>query len=83
MRLEDDLEGGEDKNIGGSRKHRKNKKRWMRDHDVVGSLRDMMIAGGSLKCMTAAGEDMKVGDPERVSRAGHRNGESCGYGMAV
>jgi hypothetical protein len=34
----------------------------------------MMMAGESQRCMTAAAEDMKVGDPARVSRAGLRNG---------
>jgi len=46
----------------------------MSDRDVVGSLRNMMMIAESLRFMTAVVEDMKVGDPERVSRAGLRNG---------
>jgi hypothetical protein len=72
--VEDDLEGGEDNKRGGSRKPRKNKKR-KSDRDEVGSLRNMMMAEGSRRCMTAEAEDMKVGDRERVSWAGLRNGE--------
>jgi hypothetical protein len=34
----------------------------------------MKMTGESQKCMTAAVEDMKVGDPIRVSRTGLRNG---------
>jgi hypothetical protein len=70
--VEDDLEGGEDNKRGGSLKPRKEKK--VSDRDVVGSLRGMMIAGESQRCLTAAVEDMKVGDPVRVSHAGLRNG---------
>ena len=72
--VEDDLEGGEDNKRGGSKKPRKKKKRRMSDLDKVGSLRDMMMTVESRRCMTAAVEDMKVGDPGRVSRAGLRNG---------
>jgi len=71
--VEDDLEGGEDNKRGGSQKPRKGKKK-MGDHDEVGSLRNMMMIAELLKCMIAAVEDMKVGDPERVSQAGLRNG---------
>jgi len=69
----DDLEGGEDNKRGGSRKPRKGKKK-MGDRDVVGSLRNIVIAAESLRFMTAVVEGMTVGDPERVSRAGLRNG---------
>jgi len=72
--VEDDPEGGEDKQSGGSLKPRKEKKRRMSDRDVVGLLRSMMIAAESQKFLTAAVEDMKVGDPARVSQAGLRNG---------
>jgi hypothetical protein len=72
--VEDDLEGGEDNKSGGSLKPRKEKKRRMSSRDEVGLLRNMMITGESLRFMTAAVEDMKVGDPVRVSRAGLRNG---------
>jgi hypothetical protein len=72
--VEDDSEGGEDKQSGRSLKPRKGKKRRMSDRDEVGSLRDMKIAEESQRCMTAKAEDMKVGDPVRVSRAGLRNG---------
>jgi len=72
--VEDDLEGGEDNKSGGSQKPRKEKKRRMSDHDEVRLLRHMMMLAESQRCMTAKVEDMKVGDPERVSRAGFRNG---------
>jgi hypothetical protein len=42
--VEDDSEGGEDKQSGRSRKPRKGKKDKMSDRDVVGSLRNMKIA---------------------------------------
>jgi len=71
--VEDDLEGGEDNKRGGSRKPRKGKKK-MSDRDLVGSLRNIMMTAELLRFMTAVGEDMKVGDPERVSWAGLRNG---------
>jgi len=58
----------------GSLKPRKEKKRRMGGHDRVGSLRNIRMTGESRRCMTAAVEDMKVGDPVRVSRAGLRNG---------
>jgi len=74
IEVEDDPEGGEDNESGGSLKPRKEKKRRMSDRDGVGSLRNMKIAGESRRCMTAAAEDMRVGDPLRVSRAGLRNG---------
>jgi len=74
---EDDLEGGEDNKRGGSRKPWKKKKRRMSDLDEVGSLRDMMMAAESQRCMIAGAGDMTVGDPVRVSWAGLRNeGES-------
>ena len=71
--VEDDLEGGEDNKRGGSRKPRKGKMK-KSDRDGVGSLRNMMMTAESQRYMTVAVEDMKVGDPERVSQAGHRNG---------
>jgi len=80
---EDDLEGGEDNERGGSRKPRKDKKRKKSDRDVVGWLQSIMMIMELLKCLTAVVEDMKVGDPEGNSRAGHTNGESCDVGMAV
>jgi len=46
----------------------------MGGRDVVGSRRNMMMTAESQRYMTAVAEDMKVGDPERVSRAGLRNG---------
>jgi len=71
--VEDNLEGGEDNKRGGSRKPWKIRK--MRsDRDEVGSLRDIMMTAESQRFMTAAVEGMQVGDPERVSRAGLRNG---------
>jgi hypothetical protein len=72
--VEDDLEGGEDNKRGGSLKPQKGKKRRMGDHDKIGSLQNMMMAEESWRFMTAQVEDMKVGDPVRVSRAGLRNG---------
>jgi hypothetical protein len=54
-------------------KPRRKIKRRTSDHDVVGSLRNIKMTRESLKCMTAAVEDMKVGDPVRDSRAGLRN----------
>jgi hypothetical protein len=75
--VEDDLEGGEDKQSGGSLKPWNEKKIRMGDCDGVGWLRNMMMTEESQRCMTAEVEDMKVGDPVRVSRAGFRNqGES-------
>jgi len=74
MGTKDDLEGGEDNNSGESRKPRKRKKRRMSDCNEVGSLRNMKIIAELQRCMIAAVEDMKVGDPERVSLAGLRNG---------
>jgi len=53
------------------------------DRNEVGSLRSMMMTAESLKYMIVAVEDMKVGDPERASRTGHRNRESWNIGMAV
>jgi len=77
IEVEDDPEGGEDDKCVGSLKPRKGKKRRKGDCDVVGSLRNMMIAAESQRFMTAVVEGMKVGDPVRVSRAGLRNrGES-------
>ena len=64
--VKDDLEGGEDNKRVGSRKPRNGKKK-MGDRDVVGSLRNMMMTVESQRYTTAAVEDMKVGDPERVS----------------
>jgi hypothetical protein len=72
--VEDDSEGGEEKHSGRSRKPQKGKKEKMGGRDVVGPLRNMMMAGESRKSMTTAAEDIKVGDPARVSRAGLRNG---------
>jgi hypothetical protein len=72
--VEDDLEGGEDNKSGGSLKPRKEKKRRMGVRDGVGSLQNLKMAEESQRCMTAEAEDMKVGNPERVSRAGLRNG---------
>jgi len=72
--VEDDLEGGEDNKSEGSLKPRKERKRRMSGHDKVGSLRNMKMAGESRRFMTAAAEDMKVGDPVRVSQAELRNG---------
>jgi len=46
----------------------------MSDHDKVGSLRNIMMTTELQKCLTSVVEDMKVGDPARVSRAGLRNG---------
>jgi len=66
--VEDNLEGGKDNKRGGSRKPRKGELK-MSDRDEVWSLRDIMMTVESLKGMTAVVEDMKVGDPERVSRA--------------
>jgi len=74
IRVEDDLEGGENNKREGSRKPRKRKKRRMSDIDEVGLLQDMMMAGKSEKCIIAAAEDMKVGDPVRIRHAGLRNG---------
>jgi len=73
IEVEDDPEGGEDNKSGGSLKPRKGKKRRMSDRDVVGSLRNTKMTGESQRFMTAAVDDMKVGDPVRVSRAGLRN----------
>jgi len=64
--VEDDLEGGEDNKRGGSRKPQKGKMK-MSDRDVVGSLRNMMMTAELRRFMTVVVEDMKVGDPERVS----------------
>jgi hypothetical protein len=72
--VEDDPEGGEDNKSGGSLKPQKEEKRRMSDRDGVGSLQNMMMTGELQRCMTATVEDMKVGDPVRVSRAGLRNG---------
>ena len=72
--MKDDPERGEDDKCGGSLKPRKGKKRRKGNHDVVGSLRNMMIAVESQRFMTAMVEGMKVGNPIRVSRAGLRNG---------
>jgi hypothetical protein len=72
--VEGDLEGGEDNNRGGSLKPRKVKKRRKGDRAEVGSLQNMIMTWESRKCMTAAVEDMKVGDPVKVSWAGLRNG---------
>jgi len=80
--VEDDLEGGEDNKRGGSRKPWKERKK-RSDRDVVGSLRNIRMIAESLRFMIAVVEDMKVGDPKRVSQAGHRNGESWDIGMAV
>jgi len=72
----DDLEGGEDNKRGGSRNPRKGKIK-KSDRDGVGSLRNMIMTVESQRYMTVEVEDMKVGNPERVSRAGLRNaGES-------
>jgi hypothetical protein len=46
----------------------------MGDRDVVESLQIIKITGVLRRSMTAAVEDMKLGDPVRVSRAGLRNG---------
>jgi hypothetical protein len=46
----------------------------MSDYDVIGWLQNMMMTVESQRYMTAAGEDMKVGDPVRVRRARFRNG---------
>jgi len=80
--VEDNLEGGEDNKREGSRKPRKERKKWS-DRDIVGSFRNIRMIAESLRFMIATVEDMKVGVPERVSRAGHRNGESWDIGMAV
>jgi len=77
--VEDDLEGAENNKRGGSQKPRKGKVK-MSDPDVVGSLRDMLMAAELRGCVTAMVEDMEVGDPERVSMAGHTNGESWDIG---
>jgi hypothetical protein len=71
--VEDNLEGGEDNKSGGSRKPQKNKRR-MGDLDDVGSLRNMMMAEESQRYMITEVEDMKVGDPVKVTRAGLSNG---------
>jgi hypothetical protein len=59
----------------------------MGDRDGVGSLRNMMMTGESQKCMTAAVEDMKVGDSERDSHAGLRKwrrvGRDCSLDRAI
>jgi len=70
---EDNLEGGEDDKRGGSQKSQKGKMK-MSDCDEVGSLQNMMMIAESKKRMTAAVEDMKVGDPVSFSRAGLTNG---------
>jgi hypothetical protein len=72
--VEDNLEGGEDNKSGGSLKPRKRKKRRKGGRNIVRSLRSMMMAEESQRCMTAEAEDMKVDDPVRVSRVGLRNG---------
>ena len=74
IEIEDDPEGGEDNKRRGSLKSRKSKKRRKGDRDGVRLLQNIMMSGESLRFLTAAGEDMKVGDPIRVSRAGLRNG---------
>ena len=71
---EDDLEGGENKQSGRSWKPQKGKKEKTGNRDAVRSLRSMIMNAESRKFMTAVGDDMKVGDPVRVSRAGLRNG---------
>jgi len=89
--VEDDLEGGEDKQSGRSQKPRKGRKRKRGGHDVIGSLRNIMMTTESRKFLIAGVEDMKVGDPKRVSRAGLRNGgeseelqfRSCLYGLKI
>jgi hypothetical protein len=72
--VEDNLEGGEDKQSGGSLKPWKEKKRRMGDRDGVGLLPNKKMAEQSWRCIIAEAEDMRVGDPIRVSRAGLRNG---------
>ena len=75
--VENDLEGGEDNKRGGSLKPWKGKRKNMSDRDGVRSLQAMMMAEESWRCLTVEGEDIKVGDPARVSRAALRNrGES-------
>jgi len=80
--VEDDLEGGEDNERGGSRKPGKGKMK-RSDRDIVRSLQGIMMTVELRKCMTAVVEDMKVGNPVRVSQAGHRNRESWDIGMVV
>jgi hypothetical protein len=82
IEVEDDLDRGEDNKGGVSLKPRKGRKRRMGDRDLVGSLRNMMMAGELGRFMTAVVEGMKVGDPIRVTRAGLRNGGELG-GLAV
>jgi len=72
--MENDMEGGEDNKRRGSLKSRKREKRRKGNRDEVGSLQNMMMAEESLRYMIAEVEDMKVGDPVSVSRAGLRNG---------
>jgi len=63
----------------------------MSDRDVVASLLGIMMITESLRFMTTVVEDMKVGDPVRVSRAGLKNGgeskemqfRSCLYGLKI
>jgi len=81
--VEDDQEGRQDNKSVGSRKPQNDRRRWMSNHDVVRSLRDMMQTLESPKCMTAAVEDMEVGNHEMVRHAGHRKGVSWNIGMAV
>jgi len=88
--VEDDLAGGEDNKSGESVTPR-SKKRRMSDRDEVESLRDMIITTESQRFMTFVVDDMKVGDPVRVSCAGLRKGgeseellfRSCLYGVKI
>jgi hypothetical protein len=76
--VEDNLEGGEDNKSGQSLNPQKREKRRMGSRDVVGLLQNMMMTGESRRYKTAAVDDMKVGNPVIVSRAGLRNGGEFG-----
>lgn len=65
--MEDDQEGGEDNKRVGSWESRKREKRRKGDHDKVGWLRNLMRTADSQRCLTDAGDDMKVGDLVWVS----------------
>ena len=55
--VEDDLEGGEDKQSGKSRKPQKGRKKKMGGHDVVGPLRNIMMIAESQRFMTVTPGD--------------------------
>jgi len=55
--VEDNSEGGEDKQSGRSRKPQRKRKKKMGGRDVVGSLQNMMMTAESQRCMTAVVED--------------------------